>query len=247
MKLSHFFYLTSAITLSACDSVGPEVQRLSQEEEPDYAPPVVSFTSPENSDVIDADAGTMTVSVTATDDVGVSMVRFYLDGQYITDTVTRSGSVFKTMIDPVRDNQIHTLGVQAFDYAEKSDFDEVSVRFATLERTQWNVSSVYDDRGQASGPVSGIRIYFWKDAKIQMETVDGFVDGNFSVDVGAQRLNVVFANGVLYSFDCVFNLEHEYQMTLVMSAETFNTLFGMSLTGTVIVGFRGEMLPPSNN
>jgi hypothetical protein len=80
-----------------------------------------------------------------------------------------------------------------------------------------------------------------------METVDGFVDGNFSVDVGAQRLNVVFANGVLYSFDCVFNLEHEYQMTLVMSAETFNTLFGMSLTGTVIVGFRGAMLPPSNN
>jgi hypothetical protein len=99
---------------------------------PDTTPPTVSFTNPLNGFTI---SGTISLTVTANDNVGVANVRYFLDGNDIGLVITP----FTLTFDTTRaSNGSHTLMVTATDGAHNSASATINVTVNNVAATRGN-------------------------------------------------------------------------------------------------------------
>jgi hypothetical protein len=83
----------------------------------DTTPPTTAITSPTTGATV---SGTITISATASDDVGVTKVEFYVDSTLITMSTTAPyGATWDTRSVP---NGPHTLSTKAYDAAGNTGF-----------------------------------------------------------------------------------------------------------------------------
>ncbi|MGE5639334.1 MAG: Ig-like domain-containing protein [Clostridia bacterium] len=127
-------------------------------------PPTVSMTSPANGATV---SGTVSYAATASDNVGVSKVEFYVDGALaVTDTSTPySGSVDTTKIA----NGTHTIKAIAYDGAGLTASSQVSVNVQNTTATPTTTTST-------PAPGSGT-LDVWFKAPTAGATVSGILNG----------------------------------------------------------------------
>ncbi|MHA1227176.1 MAG: Ig-like domain-containing protein [Candidatus Hodarchaeales archaeon] len=89
---------------------------------PDTTAPTVSITSPTDGSTV---SGTVTVEASASDDVGVDRVEFFIDGTYkATDTSAPYTYSWDTTAET---DGAHTVKAVAYDAAGNNDYDQISV------------------------------------------------------------------------------------------------------------------------
>jgi thermitase len=138
---------------------------------PDTTPPSASISSPANGDVV---TGTITVTVSASDDVAVVNVQLYLDGQLFANDTT---GPFSFAWDTTQStNGSHTLQAKAYDGAGNSSLS--SPVYVTAENTDVILPEV-----SITSPVNGSTVT--KTVKIgvrasdagKVQQVQVFIDG----------------------------------------------------------------------
>ena len=86
------------------------------------SPPIVLITSPQNGDTV---SGSIEIHATASDDVGVTKIEFYIDNGLIgTDT---SGPYIRVWDTTTYSNGTHVIKTVAYDTRGQTDYDEVTV------------------------------------------------------------------------------------------------------------------------
>ena len=101
------------IKINAYDITKPYPTSTTQYTQKDNTPPQVSIINPQNGKVV---SGTVKIEVTATDNVGVAKVEFYIDGKKIGEDTT-SPYEYSWNTNALQYNSTHTIQAKAYDKA----------------------------------------------------------------------------------------------------------------------------------
>ncbi|UZN23580.1 S8 family serine peptidase [bacterium 3DAC] len=145
--------------------------------EDDTQAPSVSITSPEDGSTL---SGNVTVTVSASDNVGVSKVELYVnDDLYATDTT----SPYEFVIDTSKyDDGEYTITAKAYDSAGNSAESSIKVTFSNSSDTEEdNVAPSVtitspDDGSSVRG--SAVYVYFSVSDNVGVKSVEVYVDGS---------------------------------------------------------------------
>jgi hypothetical protein len=132
-------------TLTVTDSAGTQTSGLSGTgTSGDVAPPTTQITTPGNGATL---TGTVTVTTTATDNVGVTSIQIYIDGSQVTSGTTSPLSYSWNTTNVA--NGTHTIYSKAYDAAGNVGTS------STVTVTVSNVSQLVQNPGFENGNVSG--------------------------------------------------------------------------------------------
>ena len=133
---------THTITATAYDEAGHTASASTTVTADNTTAPTLSITSPGASDTV---SGTVTVSATAGDDVGVTNVEFYADGQHLGDDSSAPYSMSWNTLDLLHTafddpSTPHTVTVKAYDGSGNVTASSVSVYVDNTSGTRYSAA-----------------------------------------------------------------------------------------------------------
>lgn len=215
-----------SFAVTAYNSAGVESSYSNIVDIPEYLPPSVSVTFPGNNSSV---SGTVSVTVGATDNVGVSRVEFYLDG-VLKGTDTTSPYLYSwdtTTSTP----GLHTLIARAYDAA--GNFGESSAVTVTV------VNDIFAPAVSLTSPAA-------------KATVSGTVSitASASDNIGVSRVefylnNTIQAavNTVPYSYN--WNTVNSTNGSYILSAKAYDAAGNIGQSNNVLVTVLNDIAPPS--
>ncbi|MEJ5377669.1 MAG: Ig-like domain-containing protein, partial [bacterium] len=176
----------------------------------DTTPPVVTITSPPDGSVITG--GTVTVSVSATDDVGVTKVELYVNGGlYATDTSSPYGFLWDTS---QRVDGVYELFARAYDAAgNTAQSGSISLNLRRADTTPPVVTIIRPKEGQR----------FRRKIRIR---------GSVSDDSGISRTDLLI-DGVVFATTASESINHVLKSSGLSKGEHTITLEAVDLAGNV--------------
>src|SRR3989304_9018325 len=170
----------------------------------DSQPPVVQITNPTSGDTLTADtlgADTVLVTVSASDDIGVAGIQFYVDGDSAF-TAFSAPFTFPWLILVYIDNTVHTVVAVAFDQAGNTAADTISVTIRVPPGFYF-ISSV------STSGVSYYNLFAWGNYVVTAEQGNGIEIFDVSNPASPQVLSFYsagagLANGVFVSGNYLF-------------------------------------------
>jgi subtilisin family serine protease len=207
-------------------------------------PPTVTITSPANGSEV---SGTVIVMASASDDVGVSKVEFYLDG-VLTSTDTVSPYSWGWNTTTATDGS-HTIDAKAYDGAGQTDSDQITVTVSNADSTPPTATITNPaDGSEVSGTVivmasasdnEGVtKVEFYMDGELKStDTVSPYMWG-WNTTTVTDGSHTVEAK----AYDAAGNTGSDQVTVTVSNADTTpptatitNPADGSEVSGTVIV------------
>jgi len=187
--------------------------------QPDIIAPTVSFSAPANGSVV---SGPVTVSATATDNVGVSKVDLYLNGSLIATDTAQPYSFF---LDTAKyTNGSNQLEARAYDAAGNMGVANVNVTISnSVDSTAPTVA--------ITSPVNGVTLTGQKSTNIKIAAKDNvgvtrielYIDGT---------LKAIAASG---SLNWSWNLKNIASGQHVIQAKAFDAVGNQAITSNTVI------------
>ncbi|EAU64167.1 Ig-like domain-containing protein [Stigmatella aurantiaca] len=188
----------------------------------DRVKPQVTLTSPEEGAVL---TGLVTLSATASDDVLVTRVEFYRDGQLL-GTVTQAPYTWSWDSNEA-DNGAHTLGVRAFDAGCNSHYASVNVTLQNAGKAAFDEAlgtprcAVVTSQCDSAGLLVG-RGAMGPETHAPNTLLSACPDGDegwYQFDGSLERLKVVRQDGTLFAAGKQVNIETTFYAGLFGEVE----------------------------
>ena len=157
-------------------------------ESPDVTPPVVVVLFPYSGSVI---SGTITVSISATDERGVKRTWYYLDGEKMGESQSARPQ-FELDVSGIADDQVHVIYAAAEDESGNVGHSgQISVIISGSEDIVPPVARlIYPQVGQVLNGIVDVKVEASDDR--QLDRVEFYIDGNLMSTIKAETSDSIF-------------------------------------------------------